>query len=119
IDRIRLRGRTRFQTALVAAKAGFDLVRSRFESQLRILRLARALQGRTAIEAQSAIRTETRTGLGDRNLSGKAMIEIFADRFVNPIDDPGRESFTDVHMLSRYTQSHLAHLICVTPQKPV
>jgi len=86
---------------------------------LRILCLASALQSRTAIEVQGAIGTETRTGLGDRNLSGKAMIEIFADRFINPINDPGRESFTDVHMLSRYTQSHLAHLICVTPQNPV
>jgi hypothetical protein len=68
---------------------------------------------------QRTIRAESRPGLGDRYLPGKAMIKIFADRFVNPINNPGRESFTDVHMLSRYTQSHLVHLICVTQQDVV
>src|SRR5688572_29039625 len=96
----------RFQPTLIAAQPLVNTLTSGIKCQLWILSFTSGLQYRSGIETHETICDKSGALLFHSNVARIPATEIFGDHFSHPLFDFDAESIADVHMFSRYTQTH-------------
>src|SRR5271163_2414074 len=94
------------EPAMIAAQLLFEPRHRLIGGKIGIGRLALRMQRDLRIEMNGAFGAEPKTIPFERNVSGIAAIEIFAQRFGDPLPDAPAQSFAEIEVLSGYAKRH-------------